>query len=197
MTGKAFESAAAKRFYKQNGIEFEAVRRQISKYPDFMQNLNMVRAIKSEPSHSSLGIIDRVIRTIRDLAFNLQIGFITPEAMNYIVKLYNAAPHRTLSKFAGMNVSPNDVDRYDELERYIVRRIHQENYNTMSKAGYQIPIGSKVNVFNERNAMAKRRSHIEPGQWIVSKNDGALFELKNNKNETQLRSRYQLLPVWT
>ena len=161
-----------------------------------MQNLNMVKAIKSEPSHSSLGIIDRVIRTIRDLAFKLQIGFITPEAMNYIVKLYNAAPHRTLSKYAGMYVSPNDVDKYDELERYIVRRMHQDNYNTMSKAGFNIPVGTKVNVFNERNAMAKRRSDIEPGQWTVSKHDGVLFELKNNKNEKQLRSRYQITPMW-
>ena len=95
-----------------------------------------------------------------------------------------------------MNVSPNDVDRYDELERYIVRRMHQENYNTMSKAGYQIPIGSKVNVFNERNAMAKRRSDIEPGNWVVSKNDGVLFEIKNEHGDKQIKSRYQLKPVW-
>ena len=74
--------------------------------------------------------------------------------------------------------------------------MHQENYNTMTKAGYQIPVGMKVNVYNERNAMAKRRSDIEPGSWVVSKHVGSLFEIKNDKNETQIKSRYQLKPVW-
>ena len=190
---KAFESVSAKRFYKQNGIDFEAVRRQISKYPDFMQTLNMTRSIKSEPSHSALGLIDRVIRTIRDLAFNLQIGFITPEAMDYIVNLYNSAPHQTLSKYAGMTVSPNDVDKYDELERFVIRRIHQENYKTMTKPGFNIPTGTKVLAYNERNAMAKRRSDVEPKIYSVKRQVGPLFELEGTN---ELKSRYQLTPVW-
>jgi hypothetical protein len=42
-----------------------------------------------------LSLIDRVTRTIRDIAFNLQFP-ITPRRMEYIVNLYNQVPH-TLS----------------------------------------------------------------------------------------------------
>ena len=111
---KTFISNDAKTFYKNHGINFITVRRQITKYPDFMQDLNMVKKLKDEPYHSSLGIIDRVIRTIRDIAFNLNVREIDPSVMEYIVNLYNNHTHTTLSKYAGIKVSPNDVNNNPE-----------------------------------------------------------------------------------
>jgi len=189
---KAFVSNDAQRFYALHGIDFVPVRRQISKYPSFMADLNMVKAIKSEPSHTSLAIIDRVIRTIRDMAFQLKIGLITPQLMAQIVNLYNDTPHSTLSKYAGFPVSPNMVDDNEELEVFIIRRIHQENLNTMSQIGYNIPTGFPVKVYNERSAMAKRRSEIEPGKWHVVSRHGALFEIEDEHGQKQIKSRFQL-----
>ena len=193
---KAFDSINSRKFYANNGIEFQTVSRQMSKYPDFMQKLNMVKAITSEPSHSSLGIIDRVIRTIRDLAFNLKIGLIEPNAMEYIVNLYNNAPHNTLSKYAGMPITPNDVDNDEELERFIVRQLHQKNYNTATKLGYDIFPGTYVKVYNERSSMAKRRNEFEPGKFKVVGRKGPLFEIidenSQKQNEPRYISRYKL-----
>jgi len=193
---KAFDSTNSRKFYASNGIEFQTVSRQMSKYPDFMQKLNMVKAITSEPSHSSLGIIDRVIRTIRDLAFNLKIGLIEPNAMEYIVNLYNNAPHNTLSKYAGMPITPNDVDNDEELERFIVRQLHQKNYNTATKLGYDIFPGTYVKVYNERSSMAKRRNEFEPGKFKVVGRKGPLFEIidenSQKQNEPRYISRYKL-----
>ena len=86
----AFKSDIMTRFYKFKGINeelnideehngFNEVRREpITKYHEFMNKNHMVKTIlnKSEPKHSSLAIIDRVIRTIRDLAFNIGAGII-------------------------------------------------------------------------------------------------------------------------
>ena len=203
---RAFNSNQAQQFYFIHGInknkpnekkdkqnEFIEVNRQKTKYPEFMKDLNMVKSIKSEPTHSSLGIIDRVIRTIREIAFNLGWGVITPSRMKYIVDLYNNAPHNTLSKYAGKPVSPNDVD--EELERFIVRRIQQENYNISSKFDYNLLPGEEVVIYNERNNMAKRRSEIEPGKWFVVENVGNKYKVvdENGKNE-QIKSRYKLHP---
>ena len=61
----------------------------------------MRRRQKKDPMHSSLGIIDRVIRTLRDMAYNIKADVITPEIMEELVSQYNNAPHKTLLKLAG------------------------------------------------------------------------------------------------
>ena len=192
---KAFISIDAKKFYNNHGIEFETVSRQITKYPEFMKDLHMVKSIKSEPTHSSLGIIDRVIRTIRDIAYNLEVKEISPNVMVYIVNLYNNTPHKTLSKYAGIKVSPNDVDNNPALEEFIVRKIHQENYDIMHREGYNLYPGEQVVVYNVPSSMAKRRSVIEPGNWKVKEYLGNMFEIENEKGETQKVSRYKIHPI--
>jgi len=183
----AFKSKNAENLYKTKGInknnenKFIEVNRQITKYPEFMKDLNMVKSIKSEPTHSTLGIIDRVIRTIRDIAYNLGFGIITPKRMEYIVDLYNNAPHDTLTKYAGQPVSPNDVDNDEKLERFIVRRIQQENFNIISQYGFDIEPGEEVIVYNERNQMAKRRNEIEPEIMKVKERKGALYVLNDGR----------------
>lgn len=46
---------------------------------------------KTEPLHNSLGIIDRVIRTLRDMAYTAKIPKITPDVMDDLVYQYNNA----------------------------------------------------------------------------------------------------------
>ena len=50
-----------------------------------MKDLNMVKSFKHETYHSSLSILDRVVRTIRDLAYNLMYPIITPNRMQHLV----------------------------------------------------------------------------------------------------------------
>ena len=65
-----------------------------------MKDLNMVKSITSEPYHSSLSILDRVVRIIRDLAYNLKYLIITPDRMQHLVYIYNNVPHETLTHYA-------------------------------------------------------------------------------------------------
>ena len=109
-------------FYNSRGIDFKPVTRQVmGNYPDFMKKEQ--EDVKNDPLHSSLGIIDRVIRTIRDMAYNMKIGVITPEVMNEIVNQYNNAPHRGLSKWAGFSVTPKMVNDDPELENYSIKSL--------------------------------------------------------------------------
>ena len=127
----------------------------------------------------------------------MKVGIIEPNIMPMIVWQYNNAPHKTLSKYAGKSVSPNDVDNDEELEAFIVRRIQQDNFNIMNQPGYNLKEGLKVKVYNNRSSMAKRRSEIEPGDWKVNQRIGSLFELiDENTGETELKSRYQISPYW-
>ena len=194
---KSFNSVMAKRFFKENEIQFFGASLQKTKYPNFMKKLNMVKAIKPEPLHSSLSLVDRVIRTIRDLAYNMQIGEITPKIMKRIEWIYNNAPHKTLSKYAGIQVTPDEVDNDEELESFINRRIRQDNYNIVNSYGFNIPEGSKVSVYNERNDKAKRRSEIQPGNYTILKRNGNLYEIMDEDGNVETKSRTKINPIST
>ena len=181
-------------FYKPNNIEFDTVpRQQIGCYPDFMKKEQ--KQTKTNPMHSSLGIVDRVIRTLRDMAYNMKIGIITPNVMNELVKQYNNSPHKTLSKYAGADVSPRMVNNDYDLECYIVRRICQDNYNIMNSPGFKLNTGAAVKVYNERDAMSKRRSIIQPGTYHITEFNNGLYKVVNDKNKSQLVPRYKLSPI--
>jgi hypothetical protein len=68
----AFNGLQAKRYYEQHGIRFQTVERiHPSVYPDFMQYQRT--KTHTQPKHASLSILDRVVRTIRDMAYQMQI----------------------------------------------------------------------------------------------------------------------------
>ncbi|MDY4849037.1 MAG: hypothetical protein SO176_02090, partial [Bacilli bacterium] len=189
-----FNSRITQDFYKRNNIIpcFDIPRIKTS-FPSFMNGYNMVKKQKTEPNHSSLGLIDRVIRTIRDMAYNMKIRLITPDIMQKIVYLYNNSPHSTLSKYAGQSVSPEEVDNDPELEDFITRKIKQENYIIMNSPGFNLSKGSNVDVYNVDSSMAKRRTINQIGKFKVNDRRGAMFEVINDETgEKQILPRYKL-----
>jgi hypothetical protein len=60
----------------------------------------------TEPNHTSLSIIDRMIRTIRDMAYNLGADVITTNNWDHVLDEYNHTPHDRLTELAGFDVSP-------------------------------------------------------------------------------------------
>ena len=175
-------------------IDFKPVPRQfMGAYPKFMKKEQ--KSVKTDPLHGSLGLIDRVIRTIRDMAYNMKIGVITPKVMNEIVDQYNHAPHKGLSKYAGFSVTPQMVNDDEELEELIVRRITKANYHIMNQSSFKLNEGTNVKVYNETDKMMKRRSIIQPGKFTVIGFKNGLYQVKgtiNGKNTTQLLPRYRL-----
>ena len=196
---KAFNSDESNQFYVDHEIEFLPIARQFKgAYPDFMR-FEQLASKTTTPLHSSLGIIDRVIRTLRDMAYNMKISLITPNIMEELVYQYNNAPHKTLSKFAGFPVSPQQVQDDPELEGFIVRRICQENYNIKNSPGFILENDTNVKVYNRTDNMMKRRTKIQPGQFVVKGFDKGLFDVEgkiNGKNSIQKLPRYRIAPIW-
>lgn len=188
---KAFNSIESWSIYTKHGITFKPVpRMKTTVYPKFMKREH--ESEKTDPMHGSLGIIDRVIRTLRDMAYNMQIGIITPDIMKDLVHQYNNVPHETLSKYAGMKVSPKMVQEDSELEEFIARRICQQNYNVMNRDGFKLKNGTPVKIYNEKDSLMKRRSVIQPGRFTVNGFKNGLYEVINEDDETQMIPRYKL-----
>jgi hypothetical protein len=84
----AFMAPEVRSWLRGKGADFTAVARQKSVYPDWMAQANS--RVKEEPEHRKLGTIDRVIRTLRDMAFAQHWELITPPRMKYLVSEYNS-----------------------------------------------------------------------------------------------------------
>ena len=189
---KAFNSVNKDDIRQRYGITFESVPRILmGNYPQFM--VKQRKKMKYDPMHNSLGIIDRIIRTLRDMAYNIKVDVITPEIMNELVDQYNRAPHRTLSELAGFAVSPTDVENDSDLESFIIRRIVQNNYNVKSQPGYQLKDGQKVHVFNEKDTLMKRRTIVQPGDYTIKSYNKGVYQVEG-EGIIQDIPRYKLLP---
>ena len=122
---------------------------------------------KSYPIHTGLSIVDRVIRTIRDMANNLNLNIINPADMVYIVDYYNKSSHKTLSKFANFPVSPEIVQNDIELEKYIIFNMVKDNYNTINNTDYKLNKGQIITVYNPKNnTMDKKRNITKPDKYV-------------------------------
>ena len=178
----AFSSNLAKAFYQERGITFHPAPRML------IVNKKKEKGYKTEPLHGSLALVDRFIRTLRDMTFNA--GYkLTPLVLKEMVRQYNNAPHSTLSKIIGFDVSPLMVQKDKNKEEYIVMKINKENIATMLNGDYELNKGMNVKVYNEKNVLGKRRTLARKGE-IIGK-QGSLYKVKTNLGE-ELIPRYKI-----
>ena len=162
----AFTSRVAQSFYNENGITFHAVPR-----------MKIEGKKGTDPLHTSLGLIDRLIRTIRDMLFNAKLPM-TPKATKEMITQYNNAPHSTLSKWIGFEVSPLMIQQDKDKEKYIVMKINKTNLQTRMMYDFEIPIGSHVKVYNEKDTLGKRRVIARAGKVIGKQ--GVLYQVRTD-----------------
>ena len=178
----AFTSRVSQQFYQQHNITFHPVPR-----------MSIEGKKATDPLHSSLALIDRFVRTIRDMIFHAGYN-LTPLAIKEMVRQYNNAPHSTLSKYIGFDVSPLMVQQDKNKEEYIMMKINKENIATKLSYGFEIPIGARVKVYNEKNVLGKRRRIANPG--TIEGLSGSLYRVKiqfpNGQTKIELVPRYKL-----
>jgi hypothetical protein len=153
----SFTSRLAQEFYRQNGITFSPVPREKNYDPTLLKR-------KSAPIFRAEGILNRVVRTLRDFAYKLRPGPITPDLMSEVVMEYNTRPNRAFRIAYHFPLSPLTVERDIALQMEILRHERAENmFRTMSD-GYQLNGGEEVKVKNPRDPMVKHRA-----KWIPNK----------------------------
>jgi hypothetical protein len=174
---KAFTAndSRGRTIYKRLQATFEPVKRIL---------LNTRRRQNTEPYHHSLSVVDSVIRTLRDMLYNIdRTNNANPAVMEELVKQYNNTIHTTLTKYGpGFKITPQMVQNDSDLELFICRRITQTNIITKTVDGFTIPIGSKVLVFNHIHSMDKRRSSTRPEVFEVTGFEHGIYTVKGMKS---------------
>jgi hypothetical protein len=173
---KAFTSKLVNKFYKQAEAVFVSVPLSFG-----------------HSNHTSLAIIDRVIRTIRDALYNMGIDYMNPELMQEILRQYNEKPHRTLSEVFNTPVAPNDVT--PEMELSLIRNAKQRNWKTLNQGNFKLKAGSKVLVYNDLDPMVKRRSLVRKFEYEVVGFKNGLYTIRGPEGKLHRVSRYKLKTI--
>jgi hypothetical protein len=185
---RAFAARDNMKWYTKNGIAFKPVRRIPG---EKTRGFNPTSA----PNHTSLSIIDRAIRSIRDIGFRAGIKY-APAGMNQILSIYNRAPNDTLTKIMRFMVSPEIAENDLALEFELIRRFTAQNIAISQQPGFILPLGSHVVMYNPIAPMTKRRAQVLPHIYEVVGYRGLLYEIKaDGMKNTIIVSRRAIKPL--
>jgi hypothetical protein len=156
----------------------------------------VVPIIEGRATHTALAVVDRVIRTLRDIAgFQLFEANIRPEVMAKAVDNYNKSPHSTLQKkLHKKGISPNTMTSRDEEK--MREKIVAENQETQGRPGYKLPIGTEVRVHRQQKIDSFNKNDrfpFIPTNCRVTGREGAYYFVSDGK-KTYKVSRFYLDP---
>ena len=168
---------------------------------EWMHNHDINYTTTTDDNHNNLGIINRFMRTIRDMAVkrglmdeetwanvdkngNMKPNFtpsqtISAEEMEELIASYNGAPHRSIGK------SPNDMTEKDELE-YI-----KEHKTTLNP--YKFKPGDKVRIVEKNDKIGKRRFNVSSKAYTIDSRSGNLFSVVSKDKSTNDYPGYRLV----
>ena len=142
---------------------------------DFMRDHDIIYTTTTDNDHNKLGIINRFMRTIRDMKSNEPKASILD-----LVDSYNDMPHRSLNY-----KSPNEFTKEDELE-YISKMNGQVN-------PYNFEPGDSVRVILDKNPLTKHRTNLSKQSFIVDSKDGNQFVIRSSDGSVDTVPGYKLV----
>jgi hypothetical protein len=162
---------------------------------------NFLRArnidLQTVPSerHSTLGIVDRFIRTLRDMNARQQdktsdhphVRDFTVKMMNELVDEYNHSLHTSTG------LTPIDMQTNpDKQKEYIIRKIYEKNRR--GKIRDDLEKGSWVRFMIPRHFTKKHRFQVSPEMAQIVGKQGKSYVVRAG-SETKVFSRWRLFPV--
>ncbi len=156
---KAYLSDEVLMFMKQNKIDYRTT---------------------SEHDHNRLGIINRVMRTLRDMNHDRDF---TIESMMKCVRAYNDSIHSSIG------TKPNSFTNEDEKKYINKKRMETDEHRKY------LPIGSYVRTVQLRKPFSKRRSNLSEDSYIVDSMQGNKYLIRAKDDSIALFPRHQLVPT--
>ena len=164
-----FGSAAIKKFCNDNNIRLDT----------------SVSKLEHISNGNKLGIIDRLVRTLRELIeryFDITGHKMDSlkEVVATIITTYNNDNHRTLN-----NKTPNQVfkDNDDQMARHLNDTVHNhEIYKTVP-----FNSGNKVRILEDKDKFSKGKNKFSKEIYTVDSKEGYKLTLKNALGEAEDR----------
>lgn len=140
-----------------------------------------------EGSHTSLSLIDRLCRTIRDISYNMGIKILTQNDINKVLNVYNNMYHSSLSKMLGKKITPNEVNDHPELEQQIIN--YCIDYNKQLKVLHpeiELQVGQICKVYQPFDKFKKRRRLLKKDYYKIVNKTGNIYTVQNVRNNKKI-----------
>lgn len=140
-----------------------------------------------EGSHTSLSLIDRLCRTIRDISYNMGIKILTQNDINKVLNVYNNMYHSSLSKILGKKITPNEVNEHPELEQQIIN--YCIDYNKQLKVLHpeiELQVGQICKVYQPFDKFKKRRRLLKKDYYKIISKTGNIYTVQNTRNNKKI-----------
>ena len=156
--------------------------------------------IVQEQLHSTLGIIDRFIRTLRDMntpqekplnadSSDKQFTFITPQKMKRLLESYNNTVH------SATKMTPKEMMDNPELEEdYIIKCV--ENLDRQSRIkDFKLKIGDYVRFLIAKDKFGKRRYTVSRESYKIDQALRNMYTIIAKDGTTLTLPRWRLFKV--
>ena len=140
-----------------------------------------------EGSHTSLSLIDRLCRTIRDISYNMGIKILTQNDINKVLNVYNNMYHSSLSKILAKKITPNEVNNSPELEQQIIN--YCIDYNKQLKVLHpeiELQVGQICKVYQPFDKFKKRRRLLKKDYYKIVNKTGNIYTVQNTRNNKKI-----------
>lgn len=140
-----------------------------------------------EGSHTSLSLIDRLCRTIRDISYNMGIKILNQDSINKVLNVYNNMYHSSLSKMLGKKITPNEVNEHPELEQQIIN--YCIDYNKQLKVLHpeiELEVGQICKVYQPFDKFKKRRRLLKKDYYKIVNKTGNIYTVQNVRNNKKI-----------
>ena len=140
-----------------------------------------------EGSHTSLSLIDRLCRTIRDISYNMGIKILTQNDINKVLNVYNNMYHSSLSKMLAKKITPNEVNEHPELEQQIIN--YCIDYNKQLKVLHpeiELQVGQICKVYQPFDKFKKRRRLLKKDYYKIVNKTGNIYTVQNVRNNKKI-----------
>ena len=142
---KAFWSERMINYYRSKRIEYQRINTVVE-------------------GHTRLSILDRLVRTIRDMVDNLKIEIVSPQEMKTLAEVYNNTKHKAL-----MDFTPAEVHNNFRLERIVIERRMGSNMIRRNRNDYRLNLGDIVFVRRFYTQFEKHRYSTQNENYKVIK----------------------------
>ena len=150
-----------------------------------------------DSNHSTLGIIDRLIRTLRDMnrprdksnkqSHDGAYQYINPTKMNKLLHQYNNTYHMAIG------CTPNDMHNNHKLEEEYIKKCFMQKAKQHSIKDFELPSNTYVRYIVSRDPMKKRRYRVTHESFKIAGKQGNHYILEAADGTTVIKPRYKLI----
>lgn len=150
-----------------------------------LEQMNVIMQTVPDKNHSTLALIDRFIRTLRDMNGNNDP--INVARMNALVNEYNNTYHQAIK------CKPVDMLNKKDLEKEYIFKMQHKREQQQRIRDFDIPIGAYVRYMIDKDPLTKRRFRMSNESYRVVGREGNHYVLQASNGESIIKPRFKLI----